>query len=334
MNQRQLQIIDYLREENRVLREQLGARRLRLNDDQRRRLAAKAKGLGRKILAQVATLVTPETLLAWHRKLIAQKYDGSGKRAPGRPRTAGVIEALVVRMAEENRDWGYRRIQGALSNLGHDIARSTIAQILAQHGIEPAPERSRKTTWKEFLNRHWELIVAADFFTVEVWTARGLQRYIVLFFMELSTRKVEIAGIAANANQLWMSQIGRNVTDAVEGILKGKRYLIHDRDPLFTPEFLKILAAVGVESVKLPPRSPNLNAYAERFVRSIKESCLNRMIWFGEASLRKGMEEFVRHYHGERNHQGLGNRLLMPGEGTGRGSGAVQRRERLGGMLN
>jgi len=144
MNQRQLQVIDYLREENRVLREQLGERRLRLNDDQRRRLAAKAKGLGRKILAEVATIVTPETLLAWHRKLIAQKYDGSGKRRPGRPRTAGEIEALVVRMAEENRDWGYRRIQGALSNLGHEVARSTIAEMLERHGIEPAPERSER----------------------------------------------------------------------------------------------------------------------------------------------------------------------------------------------
>src|SRR5580700_184972 len=168
MNQRQLQIIDYLREENRVLREQLGGQRVRLNDDQRRRLAAKAKGLGRKILAEVATIVTPETLLAWHRKLIAQKYDGSGQRGAGRPRTAREIEAVVVRMAEENRDWGYRRIQGALSNLGHELARSTIAEILERHGIEPAPERSRKTTWKEFLTRHWELMVAADFFTIEV----------------------------------------------------------------------------------------------------------------------------------------------------------------------
>ena len=131
-----------------MLREQLGGRRLRLNDNQRRRLATRAKGLGRKILAEVATIVTPETLLAWYRKLIAQKYDGSGKRGPGRPRTAGETENLVVRMAEENRDWGYRRIQGALSNLGHEIARSTIAEILARHGIEPAPERSRKTTWK------------------------------------------------------------------------------------------------------------------------------------------------------------------------------------------
>jgi len=215
-------------------------------------------------------MVTPETLLAWHRKLIVQKYDGSGRRGPGRPRTAGDIEALVVRMAEENRDWGYRRIQGALCNLGHELARSTIAEILERHGIEPAPERSRKTTWKEFLSRHWELIVAADFFTVEVWTRRGLQRFIVLFFIELSTRKVEIAGIGAAANGLWMSQIGRNVTDVVDGILHGKRYLIHDRDPLFTTEFLNMLAEVGVKSVKLPPRSPNLKAYASHCTSSAR----------------------------------------------------------------
>ena len=150
MNQRQLQVIDYLREENRVLREQLGERRLRFTDDQRRRLAAKAKGLGRKLLREIATIVTPETLLAWHRKLIAQKYDGSAKRGPGRPHTADEIETLVVRMAEENLDWGYRRIQGALSNLGHEVARSTIAGILQRHGVEPALERKKKTSWKEF----------------------------------------------------------------------------------------------------------------------------------------------------------------------------------------
>jgi len=217
MNQHQLLAIDYLREENRILREQLGGRRLRFTDDQRRRLATKAKGLGRKLLAEFATIVTPETLLAWHRKLIAQKYDGSGKRGPGRPRAADEIEALVTRMAEENRDWGYRRIQGALSNLGHELARSTIAQILQRHGIEPAPERKRKTTWKEFLTRHWDMIVAADFFTVEVWTRRGLQRFLVLFFIDLSTRKVEIAGMAQVANGLWMSQIARNLTDAEAG---------------------------------------------------------------------------------------------------------------------
>ena len=192
------------------------------------------------------------------------------------------MEALVVRMARENRDWGYERIQGALSNLGHAVGRTTIADILRRHGIEPAPERTRKTPWKEFLSQHWELIVAADFFTVEVWTRRGLQRFFVLFFMELTTRKVEIAGIVSAASGLWMSQIGRNLADAGGGILNGKRYLIHDRDPLFIAEFLEIVASVGVKSAKLPPRSRNLNAHAERFVRTIKESCLDRMILFGE----------------------------------------------------
>ncbi len=334
MNQKQQHAIEYLREENRVLKEQLGTRRLRFTDDQRRRLAVKAKLVGRRLLNEIANLVTPDTLLAWHRKLVAQKYDGSAKRGPGRPRIINEIENLVVRMAQENRAWGYRRILGAISNLGYNLARGTVANILKKHGIEPAPERIRKTTRKEFLTRHWELIVATDFFTVEVWTRRGLQRYIVLFFIELSTRRVEVAGIASAANGLWMGQIARNISDSVEGLLTGKRYLIHDRDPLFTAEFLGILADSGVKSVKLPPRSPNLNAYAERFVRTIKESCLDRMILFGEDALRKSVQEFTAHYHLERHHQGLGNRLIIPDSANAGSTGAIRRRERLGGMLN
>ena len=237
-------------------------------------------------------------------------------------------------MAEENRAWGYRRIQGALGNLGHVLAHNTIANILKRHGIEPAPQRERKTTWKEFLGRHWEQIVASDFFTVEVWTPRGLQRFVILFFIELSTRRVEIGGIASRANGLWMTQIARNLTDDVDGFFKGKRYLIHDRDPLYTREFLSMLAEQGIESVKLPPQSPNLNAYAERFVRSIKEGCLERMISFGEDALRHAVQEFVAHYHLERNHQGLGNRLIVPLATSVETAGTVERRERLGGLLN
>jgi hypothetical protein len=334
LGQQQRDAIDYLREENRVLREQLGTRRLRLNDGHRRRLAAKARMLGRRILREVATIVTPETLLAWHRKLIAQKYDGSGKRGPGRPRTRDEIENLIVRMATENRDWGYRRIQGALANLGHEVARGTIANILEEHGLEPAPERNRKTTWKEFLSRHWAVIAAADFFTVEVWTRWGLTRFLVLFLIDLSTRRVEIAGLATKADGIWMSQVARNHCDDGGGFLTGKRYLIHDRDPLFTTEFLGTLAASRVKSVKPPPRSPNLNPHAERFVRTIKDSCLGRMILFGEGSLRKTIREFVAHYHGERNHPGLGNRLIIPDESHAGNGGAIRRRERLGGMLN
>src|SRR2546426_1742832 len=307
---------------------------MRFSDDQRRRLAARAKKIGRKLLNEVATIVTPETLLAWHRRLIAKKYDGSANRRAGRPRTAAEIAALVIRMARENRSWGYRRIQGALFNLGHLLAFKTIANILKEHGIEPAPDRSRKTTWREFLTRHWEQIVASDFFTIEVWTPAGLKRFIVLFFMEISTRRVEIGGIASKANGLWMGQIARNVTDEVDGFFKGKQYLIHDRDPLYTQEFMNMLADVGIESVKLPPRSPNLNAYAERFVRTIKEDCLEQMIFFGEDSLRNATLDFIAHYHTERNHQGLGNRLIVPIQSIAKNTGTVRRRQRLGGMLN
>jgi transposase InsO family protein len=334
LNQQQQDVIDYLQEENRVLREQLGDRRLRLNDDQRRRLAVKAKKLGRRVLHELTTLVTPETLLVWHRKLIARKYDGSKQRGPGCPRTPNEIQLLVVRMATENRDWGYQRIQGALANLGHEVARSTVANILKEHGLEPAPERNRKTTWKEFLSRHRELIVAADLFTIEAWTRRGLTRFIVLFLIDLSSRGVEIAGLARQANGLWMSQVARNLSDAKDGFLVGKRYLIHDRDPLLTAEFLETLETSGVKSVKLPPRAPNLNAHAERFVRTIKESCLERLILFGEGSLRRAIHDFVMHYHHERNHQGLDNQLIIKEESDVSRTGAIQRRQRLGEMLN
>ena len=153
--------------------------------------------------------------------------------------------------------------------------------------------------------------MATDFFSVEVWTRRAATIYGSLFF-ELATPKVQIAGIASTANGLWMSQIARHLTDGAQGILTGKRYLIHDRDPLFTADFLKMIADTGVESVKLPPRSPNLNAHAERFVRSIKESCLERLMFFGEASLRTAVQNFVAHYHGERYHQGPQPRAWPP----------------------
>ena len=174
--------------------------------------------------------------------------------------------------------------------------------------------------------------MAADFFTLEVWTYKGLQRFLVLFFLELSTRKVEIAGITAVANGLWMTQVATRVTDPVDGFLKDKQYLI--RDPLYTAEFLSILEGVGVKSVRLPARSPNLNAHAERFVRSIREACLDRMILFGEASLKMAIKNFVAHYHRERNHQGLANRIILPEIVDAGSGGPVQRRQRLGGMLN
>ena len=168
----------------------------------------------RGVLQNVATLVTPETLLAWLRKLIARKYDGSARRGPGRPRVMAKIRTLIVQMAKENRSWGYTRIQGALSNLGHQVGRGTIANVLKEYGIESAAERNRKTTWREFLAAHWETIGAADFFTVEVWTRVGLVRYLIFFALELATRRVQVAGITPAPDGIWMDQMARNLTDA------------------------------------------------------------------------------------------------------------------------
>ena len=307
---------------------------MRFNDDQRRRLAVKAKRLGRKLLARVATIVTPETLLAWHRKLIAKKYDGSASRIPVDRERWPKLRCWFVGWRRKTGAGVIGRIQGALANLGHVLAHNTIAKILKQHGIEPAPERSRKTTWKEFLSGIGSMFVASDFFTVEVWTKNGLQRFIVLFFMELSTRRVQLGGISSGRKWTMDDADCAQPHRWRGGILHKKRYLIHDRDPLYTRDFLNLLAEAGIESVKLPPRSPNLNAYAERFVRTIKEGCLERMIFFGENSLRNAIREFVGHYHLERNHQGLGNRLIVPMETTAEATGAVERRQRLGGLLN
>jgi transposase InsO family protein len=332
VNRSQQDVIEYLQEENRVLREQLGGKRLRFTDQQRRRLAAKAKSISRKGLLEVGALVTPDTLHRWYRRLVARKYDGSRNRRPGRPRTAIKIEELVLQMARDNPRWGYTRIRGALYNLGHEIGRNTIKRILLEDGFDPA--QSRGMSWKTFLRAHWGAIEATDFFSVEVITRSGLVRYFVLFIIDLKTRRVEIAGIVARPDGEWMKQIARNLTDCDDGFLTGARYLIHDRDPLFTRSFREVLESSGVKTVKLPSRSPDLNAYAERFVRSIKSECLAQIIPLGENHLRQAVADFTEHYHIERNHQGLKNELIDDRRGVADMNGDVERHQRLGGVLN
>jgi putative transposase len=243
------------------------------------------------------------------------------------------IEDLTVRMATENPRWGYTRIQGALKNLGHRVGRTTIADILKRNGIDPAPERGKRVTWKQFLSSHWDVLAAADFFTVEVWGLRGLVTCYVFFVIELATRRIEIAGITPGPSEAWMMQIGRNLTDPVEGFLADNKLLIIDRDSKYSAAFRSLLAESEVEPVRLPPRSPNLNAHAERFVRSIKDECLNRVIFCGERSLRKATREYAAHYHRERNHQGIGNRLIEPGNCLRSTGSAIECAQRLGGML-
>jgi transposase InsO family protein len=236
-------------------------------------------------------------------------------------------------MARENPRWGYTRIQGALYNVGHRVGRTTIADILKRNGIDPAPERGTRTTWSQFLGSHWDVLAAADFFTVEVWGLRGLVTFYVFFVIELATRRIEIAGITPNPNETWVMQIGRNLTDPLDGFLAEKRLLILDRDSKYSSAFRHLLNNAGVQIVRLPPRSPNLNAHAERFVRSIKDECLNRMIFFGERSLRTTTREYTAHYHRERNHQGIGNRLIEPGDCPASTISAIECFQRLGGLL-
>ncbi len=336
VNRRQLAMIDYLKEENHVLRQQLGGGKLRFTDEQRRRLAVKGRALGCRVLGELAGLVAPETILRWYRELIAAKYDGSARRGAGRPGTASSLRELAVRLASENPTWGYTRIRDVLGSLGHVLGRNTVKRILLQHGLEPAPSRGRRMPWNTFLKAHLGSIAATDFFTVEALTLTGLVRYYVLFVIDIETRRVQIAGIVRHPHGAWMKQIARNLTDHIDRFLQGKRYLIHDRDPLFTDEFRELLRGAGVKCLKLPAYGPNLNAFAERFVLSIKSECLDKLVLLGEGHLRLVIAEFVTHYHLERHHQGLDNQLITapPVAAQANDSSPVVRRERLGGLLN
>ena len=334
IHSRQQQIIEFQNDQLISLMKSQGKKRILLTDDQRRLLAVKGKALGRKTLRELTTIVTPDTILRWHRELVARKWDHSEKRkSVGRPRIRQVIVDLILRFAKENPTWGYDRIQGALANVGYHISDTTVGNILKAHGIEPAPDRKRQTTWKTFLKAHWDVLAAIDFTTVEVWTKGGLVTFYLLFVMELKTRRVHFAGCTPHPNESWMQQIARNLTDPFDGFLLGKRYVLMDRDGKFCPAFRNLLKDEGAKPLLLPPRSPDLNAYVERFMRSLKSESLDRLIFFGAKSLRRAVVSYLRHYHAERNHQGLENKLIHPYDEVGRVVGKVECRERLGGML-
>jgi transposase InsO family protein len=324
---------EYLAAENRILKAQL-AGRLKLSDAERGTLGEIGHRLGRRVLADVATIARPDTILGWYRKLVARKFDGSkARRGPGRPRIKREVEQLIIRMASENRDWGYDRIAGALANLGYEISDQAVGNVLRRHGLPPAPERKRTTTWAAFIRTHVALLAGTDFFTAEVLTLRGLVTYYVLFIIHLESRRVYVVGITVHPNEAWMKQVARNVTMDDCGALLGCRYLLHDRDAKYTQSFRVIIASGRVEPLALPARSPNLNAYAERWVRSVKEECLSKVILFGERSLRRALSNYVDHFHAERNHQGKGNVLLFPRVNDRQREGPVRCRDRLGGLL-
>ncbi len=327
LDRQEREVLRYLIEENRVLRRQLGGRRLRLTDDERRRLAARAYRVGRNALREVATIVTPDTLLRWHRRLIIRKWTYA-KTGASRRGVLAEIRQLVVRMAVENPTWGYTRIQGALKNLGHRVGRSTIARTLKASGLPPVPQRP--TDWQTFLRAHWGAIAGADFFTTEVWTWRGLVTYYTVFVIDLASRRVRILGTTPHPDEMFMWQVARTLTMADA---EACRVLICDRDTKWSESVRTRLDESGIRVVRAPYQAPNANAHAERFVRSIKTECLERMIPLGDRHFRRALIEFVEHYHLERNHQGLRNELIARAPGVSR-VGRIRRRPRLGGLLN
>src|SRR3954465_626127 len=233
VNQRLLLQCEYLIAENRILRSHLSSN-LRLTDPERRTLAEIGRRLGRKLLSEVACVAKPETILGWYRRLIARKFDGSKHRSyPGRPRVSPEIEALIVRMAQENGSWGYDRIAGALANLGHHVSDQTVGNVLTRDGVPTAPKRSQTTNWKDFISAHMAVLAGSDFFTVEVMTWRGLATYYVLFFLQLETRRVALGGLTQHPTEAWMEQMARNATDEYGGYLRSVRYVLHDRDTKF-----------------------------------------------------------------------------------------------------
>ena len=335
INEQLAREVNYLKAENQVLKNQFkqSGKRMKFTNEQRRFLAIKAKALGKR-LAEVVTIVRPTTILIWHKKLVAKKYDSSKvKRKPGRPKVDVEIEQLVLKFVKENRSWGYGRITGAIRNLGYKISASTVANIIHRNGFNPSGDRTKGgMTWSEFIKIHKDVIWATDFFTAEVWTPFGLMTYYVLFFIQIKTKKVIIPGITAHPNDGWMSQVARNLTGG-DCELENARYLIHDRDTKYTTQFDAIMQTSGINPIKLLPMSPNLNAFAERWVKSVKSEILEKQVLFGKKSLQYVLREYVAHYHKERNHQGLDNTIPFPSDKVGNIQGNIKCNERLGGLL-
>jgi putative transposase len=271
--------------------------------------------------------VTPATLLRWHRELVRRRWTYPQGRA-GRPPTDRVLRELVLRLARENPRWGYQRIAGELIKLGVRLSPSTIRRLLASAGLEPAP-RSGGTSWSVFLRRQAASMLACDFFTVE---ALSLRRFYVLFFIELESRGVHLAGCTTNPTGAWVTEQARNLS--FTGVFERVRFLIHDRDSKFTASFDEVFRSEGIQVVPTPVRAPKANAYAERFVRTVRTECLDWLLILGRRHLESVLRSYVQHYNRERPHRGLALRPPEAHKIRSPTGGAIQRRDHLGGLLH
>jgi putative transposase len=327
--------IDYLKTQAEVLIEhqEKQNKRIILTNRQRMRIAAKAKRLSRKMLEDCTVLFTGDTVIGWYNKLIAKKYDGSCDRGKvGRPQLSREVINLVIKFKKENPRWGYQKITDQIEYLGFKISKTSVKNILIENGYDPEPDLTVRSTWHEFLKSHWDVMAACDFFTIELLVRGQLIRCTVFFVIEFSNRKVFYAPIKLQPDGNYMRQVARILTDCEDGFLKGKRYLIHDRDPLYRSEgFYDILQSSGIEPIKLPARSPDLNSIAERYVKSVKYECLNYLILSSVKQLEYALDQYQQYYHHERIHQSLG-RIIEPKHNIN-DTAEIRCIERLGGLL-
>jgi putative transposase len=288
-----------------------------------------ATGRSLKQLRNVICIVRPETVFRWHRELVRRKWTYQ-QSVEGRPRTKEEVARLIVRFARENTDWGYGKIQGELLKLGHDISEETIATILERHGIPPAPERGGSPSWRQLMTHYKDQLLACDFFTVETLF---LQTMYVFFFIELGTRRVHFAGCTTHPNASWVTQQARQMVWELEDHNPPIRFLIRDNDKKYTQVFDKVFRSEGIDVIRTPYQAPNANAYAERWVRTVHDECLSKMLIINQAHLRRVMREFVTYHNTARPHQGIDQQspILRPELAA---SGPVRCRSVLGGIIH
>jgi putative transposase len=314
-----------LRHELAILRRQASQPKLTRAD--RALLAAWSRSLPRAAWAGFP--VTPETLLRWHRQLVARRWTYSHAR-PGRPRLASSLRTLILRLARENPHWGYRRIVGELKGLGITVSATSVRKVLREEGLQPAPERTR-SSWPAFLRAQAASVLACDFLTVET---AFLQRIYVLFFISLATRRIEYVACSSNPDGRWISQQARNLV-MQPGDEQPFRFLIHDRDAKFSRAFDEVFRTEGIKVIRTPVQAPNANAFAERWVRTLRTDCLDRILILGRRHLEQVLRVYRRHYNEHRPHRAL---HLLPPNGRDptplNTNAGLRRRDLLGGLIH
>jgi transposase InsO family protein len=331
---KELQIL-VLRQQVRLLQRQR-PRPPRLTRSEKLTLAVLTAALARLTLGsrqqldQYLLLFKPDTILQWHRDLVRRKWTFRRTNRGGQPTISAEVDALILQLARENLRWGHRRIQGELGKLGHAVSASAVRAALRRHRVPPAPQRRRATTWRAFITRHKDQLLACDFFTVETLFLKTLH---ILFFIEVGTRRVHLAGCTAHPTAAWVAQQARNLCWTLQEQGRSFRFLIHDRDAKFPPTFDAVFASEGVAIVRTPYRTPTANAFAERWVESVRAECLDHLLIVNEAHLRHVLASYVAHYNQARPHQGLGQQTPVPFAPSAR-AGPIRRRDVLGGLIH